>query len=198
MRALIHVFLSIGLSLTLCSIAPAQAVVREAPPQTTLEGVTIPSRIEVMERPLVLNGIALRKKAVFKVYVAGLYLPAKSANADAILDADAPRCLVMQFLRSVSSGKLCDAWDEDLEANTPNASAGLKDEYKTLCEWMEDVGSGEQVTFTYTPGGGTTVRVKNKTKGILLGKDFADALFRSWIGPHPGPGPDFKRALLGG
>jgi hypothetical protein len=151
-----------------------------------------------MGRPLLLNGIALRKKAVFKVYVAGLYLPEKSSDAEAILGADTPRCMVMQFLRSVSAGKLCDAWNEDLEANTPDASPGVRSEFGTLCAWMEDVEEGDQLSFTYLPGGGTTVRVREKSKGTLSGKDFADALFRSWIGPRPGPGSDFKRALLGG
>ena len=40
------------------------------------------------ERTLKLNGLGLRKKAVFKVYVGGLYLESPSKNAGAILGSD--------------------------------------------------------------------------------------------------------------
>ncbi|MGH7702987.1 MAG: chalcone isomerase family protein [Gemmatimonadales bacterium] len=164
----------------------------------TLNDVTMPRQIEVEGQSLVLNGMALRKKAIFKVYVAGLYLPAKATDAEQVLAADAPRRLVMQFLRGVGANKMCNAWNEGLEANTPNASEALKAQYVTLCGWMEDIDKGEQFVFTYVPGQGTTVEVKGNTQGRLEGKEFADALFKSWIGPKPGPGEDFKRKLLGG
>jgi len=145
----------------------------------------------------VLNGVALRKKAIFKVYVAGLYLSAKSSDADAILDADSPRRLVMQFLRDVDKKKMCDAWDEALEKNTMNPSDQLKADFVTLCGYMEDIKKEQQFVFTYVPGTGTTVDVAGATKGTIKGKDFADALFKAWIGPNPGPGEGFKKDLLG-
>jgi hypothetical protein len=57
----------------------------------TLSGVTMPDTVTVNGTQLVLNGMALRKKMVFKVYVAGLYLPARNSDPDAILGADAAR-----------------------------------------------------------------------------------------------------------
>lgn len=164
---------------------------------TSLAGVSLPRRIQVENQWLLLNGMALRKKAVFKVYVAGLYLPAPEKNAEKILGDDAPRHLVMQFVRDVKANQMCDAWKEGLEENTPNASPALKDQFKTLCRLMEKVGDGDQFAFTYLPGIGTNVYVKGQSKGIIPGKAFADALFKSWIGPRPGPGEDFKRKLLG-
>jgi hypothetical protein len=163
----------------------------------TLAGVAMPTTRQASGEELVLNGMALRKKAIFKVYVAGLYLPAKSSDADAILAADAPRLLVMRFVRGVEARKICEAWNESLAANTPDASAKLKQHFATLCRWMEDVEDGEQFAFTYLPGQGTRVEVKGREKGTITGKEFADALFKSWIGPKPGPGEEFKRDLLG-
>ena len=84
-----------------------------------------------------------------------------------------------------------------LEANRPDASAAVHGQFETLCEWMTDVDGGDQFVFTYTPDEGTTVEVLGEKKGTLPGKDFADALFCSWIGPHPGPGEAFKEDLLG-
>ncbi|HSE28452.1 MAG TPA: chalcone isomerase family protein [Gemmatimonadales bacterium] len=182
-------------SLALLALAAALAPAPAA--DTTYNGVTLPATVQVGGQSLVLNGVALRKKAVFKVYVAGLYLPARSGSASQILAADQPRHLVMQFLRDVEKDKMCEAWDEALKNNTPDASTELKQQFTTLCEWMEDIKKGEQFAFTYEPGKGTTVMVRGAAKGTLPGKAFADALWKAWIGPKPGPGEGFKRGLLG-
>lgn len=164
----------------------------------TMNDVTLPTRVEVEGQSLVLNGMALRKKAIFKVYVAGLYLPQKSSNADAILSADGPRRILLQFLRSVSANQMCDALNDGLKDNTPSAPAELRQKFATMCGFFEEIKKGEQFVFTYLPGRGTTVEVKGARKGTIEGKEFADALFRAWIGLRPGPGEDFKRKLLGG
>lgn len=163
-----------------------------------LAGVTLAESTTIGGHHLVLNGMALRKKAIFKVYVAGLYLGEKTASADAILAADAPRRGVMQYVRKVTKAQLCDGWDEGLAANTPDAADRVREQFRTLCEWMEDVKDGEQIVFTYLPGSGTQIDVKGAMKGKLEGKPFADALFACWLGPKPGPGEDFKTALLDG
>lgn len=163
----------------------------------TFKGVTMSDTLEIEGQKLVLNGMALRKKIVFKVYVAGLYLPAKEKNAKKILAADQPRHIIMHFVRSVGAGKISDAWIEGLEDNTPDFSPELKKQFDKLCSYMEDVEDGDQVVFTYLPDKGTAVKVKGKVKGTISGKPFADALFACWIGPEPGPGEGFKEDLLG-
>ena len=164
----------------------------------TLAGVTLPDRAEVKGQNLVLNGMRLRKKLVIKVYVGGLYLTQKEKNAAKVLAADEPRRMVMHFIYDVSKDQMCDAWEEGLEQNTPNASAEIKKAFTTLCGWMDGVGKGQRLVLTYLPGEGTTVEVGGKTKGTLPGKAVADAILATWIGPDPAPGADFKKAVLGG
>ena len=41
------------------------------------------------------------------------------------------------------------------------------------------------------------VEVNGKAKGTIPGKATADAILATWIGPYPGPGEDFKQAVLG-
>jgi hypothetical protein len=163
----------------------------------TLAGITLPDTLDVNGQQMVLNGMALRKKVIFKVYVAGLYLPAKEKNGEKILAADEPRCTVMHFLRSVDAGKINEAWFDGLKANTPNHSPELKKQFDTLASLMEDLKDGEKLVFTYRPGSGTEVKVKGIIKGTLADKAFADALFSCWIGKKPGPGENFKKGLLG-
>ncbi|HWM92202.1 MAG TPA: chalcone isomerase family protein [Thermoanaerobaculia bacterium] len=164
----------------------------------TLAGVILPDKAEAVGKPLVLNGMGLRKKFVIKVYVGGLYLPQKEKSPAAILGADVTRRMVLHFIYDVSKDQMCEAWNEGLAANTPNASAEVKKAFGTLCSWMEGVGEGQELVMTYVPGEGTRVEVGGKLKGTLPGKPTADAILSTWIGKEPGPGEDFKKAVLGG
>ncbi len=164
----------------------------------TLADVNLPDKADVGGKSLVLNGMGLRKKFVVKVYVGGLYLPQKEKSAAKVLGADAPRRMVLSFIYDVSKDQMCEAWDEGLEANTPNASAEVQKNFKTLCSWMDGVGKGQKLVLTYVPGEGTHVEVGGKVKGTLPGKPTADAILSTWIGQDPAPGADFKKAVLGG
>ena len=164
----------------------------------TRDGVTLPTTVTAEGHGLVLNGLGLRKKVVFKVYVAGLYLPERSSDAEAILTADQPRRIVLQFLRGVSEDQMCDAMYDGLERNTPDHTPELKTKFDEFCAMMEPIEKGEQFVFTYLPGTGTIIEAKGTRKGVIEGKEFADALFASWLGPDPGPGDGTKKDLLGG
>jgi hypothetical protein len=171
--------------------------VASAAHSATVAGVTLPDSRQVGEQTLALNGAALRSKLMFKVYVGGLYLPAKQGVAATVLATDETRRMEMHFLRSVSASQLCDGWKEGLEANVPGADAALEGQFDQLCSMMADVKDGSVITLTYRPGSGTAIEIDGKGVGALEGRPFADALLSTWIGPKPGPGEDFKKALLG-
>lgn len=184
------------LALAVCTLALALSLAAPAG-AAEVAGVTLDDRVTVDGQTLVLNGTGIRTKLFIKVYAAGLYLPARQSDAGRILAADAPRRTVLHFLYDVDRQKMCDAWDDALAGNTPRASAELKREFATLCTWMDDVEKGDRMVFTYLPGSGTTVEVAGARKGVLAGKDFADALWAAWIGPKPAT-KDLREGLLGG
>jgi hypothetical protein len=178
-------------------LAPNPAPIAVAADSTrTVNGVVLPETITAGGKTLVLNGAALRKKAIFKVYVAALYVVNKSQSADAILGDDEPRRMEMHFVRGVEKKKICDAWADGLKDNTPDASEEVKNQFNDLCGLMGDVKDGQSMTFTYVPGNGTAVTVAGEEKGTVGGREFSDALLRCWIGPKPGPGEGFKKNLL--
>jgi hypothetical protein len=180
--------LILGIALTLVASTAAAA---------TVAGVNIPETSDVNGQQLVLNGAGLRKKFVVKVYTGALYLSSKQSNAGAILASDAPRQMVMHFLYDVDRGKMAEAWEEGLAANVPSAGAEVRGAFRTLSSWMQDMKSGQQLVMSYTPGSGTTVTVAGTVKGTLPGKAVNDAILATWIGPKPGPGNDFRKAVLG-
>ena len=167
----------------------------------TLAGVTMPDTAKAGDHQLALNGMALRSKAIFKVYVGGLYLPDKEHDPKKVLAENEPRRMVMQWVRNVDKAAICEGWEEGLAANTPNAPAEVKQNFDTLCGHMQDAKTGDRFVFTYLPGtgpgSGVEVAINDQVKGILGAKPFADALFACWIGEHPGPGEAFREALMG-
>lgn len=161
-----------------------------------LAGVVMPEKVKAGDATLVLNGMGLRKKAIFKVYVGALYLTQKSSDPAAIIAADAPRRMVMHFLRDVGKDRLVEAWKEGFAANAPQAEAQLAKELERFLALWRDVKEGEDVTMTYIPGHGTTVAFGGTEAGTIEGKAFADALLSVWLGPKP-PSEDLKKGLLG-
>lgn len=188
MKRRMHCLSALVLALALFATLPAEAA--------KLADVTMPDKATVAGKELVLNGMGLRKKFFIKVYVAGLYLPAKQSDPKAILAADQPRRLVMHFLYDVDKKKICEAWDEGLDANRPDASDVVRAQFVDLCDLMVDFEEGDRMVFTYVPGAGTTIEIGDEAKGTIEGKPFADAVFSTWIGPKP-PSGDFKEGLLG-
>ena len=60
-----------------------------------LAGATLPDTLSAGDKTLKLNGLGLRKKAMFKVYVGGLYLESPSKDAGRILASDQARAIRM-------------------------------------------------------------------------------------------------------
>lgn len=161
-----------------------------------LAGVTMPDTLSVGGTTLKLNGLGLRKRAIVKVYVGGLYLEAPSKDAAAILAADAPKAVRMHFVRSVSKAQLIDSFKEGFEGNAKEKATAQKANVEKLFGMLSDVQDGEAMTFSYVPGKGTTVSKGDKVIGTIEGKEFAGALFALWLGPKP-PSEDLKKGMLG-
>ncbi|HZD48327.1 MAG TPA: chalcone isomerase family protein [Silvibacterium sp.] len=162
----------------------------------TLNGVTLPDTIQPRGIPLVLNGMGLRTKYMVKVYVAGLYLQQKSSDADAIIKADAPKRIVMQFLHGTSKSQMADAFNDSFNDNAPDAKAALKADVDRFLGQLDTVHTGDQMVFTYIPGTGTIFVLNGGEKLTVPGLAFAQLLFSVWLGPKP-PNPELKKGLLG-
>ncbi len=162
----------------------------------TLAGVTLPDTVQIGSSTLQLNGMGLRTKFMVKVYVAGLYLTQKSSNPVVILKADAPKRLVMHFVRDVSKAQLTDGFAESFHNNTPDAEAALKSDIDRFFAALESVKDGEEITFTYLQGKGTSVVLGDKEKLTIEGAAFAEMLFSVWLGQKP-PNSGLKKGILG-
>ena len=183
--------LTLGLMITLLLVlAPAAA------PAANLAGVHLSDTLTVGNIPLRLNGIGLRTKYFFKIYVGGLYLIRPSTNPAAIIDANAPKALVMQFVRDIDRSKLVEAYREAFAKNAPALMAAQKPAVDRFLAFLPNVKDGERLVFTYEPGKGSTFLAGSSKTLTIPGKAFADLYLLVFIGPRP-PTSRLKMELLG-
>jgi hypothetical protein len=143
--------------------------------------------LKVGDKTLKLNGLGLRKKAIIKVYVGGLYLESSSKDATTILASDQNKAITLFLLRDLTKMQLVEAFQESFEENAAD-KAGQKAAFDKMLALIPDVKEGETLTFT--------LQVGNKALGTFESKGFADAVFSIWLGPKP-PSVDLKKGMLG-
>ena len=164
-----------------------------------LGGIHVDDKASVAGQELVLNGAGVRKKVVFHVYVASLYLPQKAADLPAVL-ARGPRRFRLDMLRTLSADALIEALNDGLEANNSAAEmAAIKQATGELASIMKTFGQVKEkdiVTLDYYDGA-THVGLNGAVKGAVAGEAFNQALTRIWLGEKPVQA-DLKKSLLGG
>jgi hypothetical protein len=160
-------------------------------------GVSMPDKITVDGKSLVLNGMGVREATVFDVdvYVAGLYLEKASQDGNAILGSPETKRLHMQFVRDVDQDDMVEAISDGFKKSAGGGLAALKPRIKMLSSWLPELEEGNTITMTYLPGRGVQVSINGKDKGTIEGDDFAKALFGIWLGSSP-PNGGLKKGLL--
>jgi hypothetical protein len=182
---------SAAIALSICLVSVPAAFGKE------VAGVALPDTVSVEGKTLRRNGAGLRTKMVFKVYVAGLYLETPSKDGATVVSSDQVKRMHLSILRSLDRSKITEAISEGFEKNSKAKLPTLQARLDRLNAMIPDVEKGDQILLTYVPGKGTVVSAKNVEKGVIEGKDFADALFSVWLGANPVQA-DLKKALLGG
>ncbi len=167
-----------------------------AAPAVEVAGVKLPDTQTVDGKTLKLNGAGIRKKAIFKVYVAGLYVETPSKDSATLISSSQAKSMHLWMLRDVEGPKISGAIAEGFELNSKSALPQLKSRLDQLAKLIPDVKDGEQIALTWIPDKGTVVTVRGTDVGTIEGRDFADALFAVWLGPKPVQ-DDLKKALSG-
>ena len=164
--------------------------------ERSLKGVTMPVSIQLDGKKLELNGLGLRTKVVFKVYVAGLYLEKPSKDGLAIAASEQVKRIELVFLRSVDGADVAKAIADGFANNAGDVLPAIKDRIDKFGKMIPDVKKGDRLVFTYRPGAGVELLADGKPAGSIEGKDFGDALLRVWLGTKPSD-KALKEGLLG-
>jgi hypothetical protein len=155
-----------------------------------LEGVKMPDALKVANRDLIQNGMGLRTRFGFKVYVAGLYVSNKSSDANALIQQPGPKRVAIVMRRNVEADTFLKALRDGISANHSDAQiASLKDRLDTFdaaITQIKEAKQGDNIDLDYVPETGTQIFHNGKPVGALItGEDFYRSLLRIWLGEKP-------------
>ena len=164
-------------------------------------GIKVEDTIDLQGTKLQLNGAGVRYKAVFKVYVAALYVGKKVATPEEFYAATGPKRMSITMLREIDSNELGKAFTKGFEENAPKGEMaklipGLIRMGQVFSDQKKLV-AGDTFTNDWIPGTGLVITIKGKTQGEpFKEQEFFNALMRIWLGPNPADWK-LKDALLG-
>ena len=184
--------ITLTLGLMACLIISASA-------QMTISDVTLPATLSAGGTNLVLNGGGTRVKMFMDIYVAGLYLTAKSNNGDAIVKSNDAAAVRLQITSSLAtSERMADAVKEGFQKSTGGKTAPIQakvDRFLKLFS-QEPIVKTNVFELVYEPGTGVKVSKNGKLLDTIDGQDFKTALFGIWLGNDP-VDKNLKAGMLG-
>jgi len=164
-------------------------------------GIELADPIALSGATLQLNGAGIRYKAVFKVYVAALYLEKTAVTPEAVFAISGPKRISISLLREIDSNELGKSFTKAFEENASKTELsrlipGLLKMSQIFSD-QKKMMAGESFTIDWIPGTGTVISVKGKPQGDAIKEaEFFNAMLRIWLGLKP---VDWKLrdALLG-
>ncbi len=167
--------------------------------QVTLNGITLPAKIQRDNTDLALNGGGIRKKMFLKLYVAGLYLAEKSKNGNDVVAADKPVAVRLTITSGfINSNNMSDAIQEGFAKSMKGNTAPLQSQINSFIATFksENIKEGDVFELWYVPGTGVKSYKNGVYKSTVAGLDFKKALFGIWLSDNP-VDEDLKNGMLG-
>lgn len=172
-----------------------------------MEGVVLEESITAYGKPLVLNGIGLRKRGYFKADVTALYLPERRTTVESIMKLDGLRRIQLNILRQFTSSTISRIFIADFK------QVATDDEFKQLIDVIGQVGAayanvkrvqkGDVVNLDWVPGrgwmathNGRQLAGDGSAESMAINNELAYQIYlRMYIGPHAPA--DLRNGLLG-
>lgn len=167
----------------------------------TVAGIKYEDTAQVGPAKLVLNGAGLRLKAIFKVYTAALYLPAKASTPEAALAQPGAKRMHIVMLREINAAELGKLFARGMEDNAPREEfsksvAGVLQMSELFFQYKK-LSAGDYFTADWVPGTGTVISINGKPAGQPIKEpEFYSALLKIWLGKSPAD-TLLKEQLLG-
>jgi Chalcone isomerase-like len=179
--------------LALCLLPGANAV--------EIAGVRMDDTTKSGSTELKLNGAGIRYKAIFKVYVAGLYVTEKKNSLADIIALPGPKQIRLVILRTVSADSFGKNFMDGINHNSTRAEktkiVGQMQRFGELFAAVPELNKGDVILTEWVPNIGTLVSINGKRTGDALPDvAFFNALLKIWLGEQPAYAP-LKNQLLG-
>lgn len=158
-------------------------------------------QLVLAEQRLQLNGSGTRRKAVFQIYTAALYLGQPARSLQQVVEQDGPKRLLVQMLRDIDANELGKLFTQGIERNTQREQfARLVPGILHISELFarqKRLKKGDSFSLDWVPATGLSIRINDQLPAPPINDpEFFAALLSIWLGPQPADG-QLKAALLG-
>ena len=168
---------------------------------TEVSGVKIEDVIRLGDQEIKLNGAGTRFKAIFKVYVAGLYVNGKKTSTADVIAASGPRRMTLVMLREVGNEEFGQSFMAGIQKNSERAElAKLITPLMKFGQMFASVPvlkKGDVITIDWIPNSGTHIQLNNKKIiDVIPEPAFYNVILKIWLGEQPADAR-LKKQLLG-
>lgn len=166
-----------------------------------VNNVKLPDSAQVANTPLVLNGAGTRIRAIFKVYVAALYLQDKKSTPAEVLSLAGPKRMQLVALRDISSDQFGQNFIDGISRNSSKLERSniinQLEKFGEMFASLPELKKGDVINMDWEPGVGTIASLNGKKLADPFPDEaFYNAFLRIWLGPQPAYAP-LKSQLLG-
>jgi hypothetical protein len=164
----------------------------------TAGGVNLPDKMQVAGTTLLLNGAGVRTKFVLTLYAGGLYLKAKTADGNKIIQANEVMAIRLKTISGfITAEKMATAIKEGFHNSTGGKSSALQPQINQfMAAFKQKIVKGDEFDFIYTPATGTQVIKNRKVLTTIKSFPFKKALFGIWLSNRPAQ-QSLKKEMLG-
>jgi hypothetical protein len=153
-------------------------------------GVKLDDTVQVANQELKLNGAGIRYKAIFKVYIAALYLVDRKSTVPDVIAAPGAKRVRIVTLRDISNEELGRGFMSGIHQNTDRAEKAKLvmqlQKFGEIFASIPELKKGDALTVDWIPGSGTVVHLNGrKVSEALPDAAFYNALLKIWIGEKP-------------
>jgi hypothetical protein len=157
---------------------------------TEIAGVQVAEQTNFAGQTLSLNGVGIRKRFGFSLYLCGLYLQKVCTTLEQVIAAPGAKRIWLVLLRDISSDDFGDAFLTGVRRNSTREQTrtiGLElVQLGQLSVTLPHLRAGDVITFDYDPGTGTSTSYNGRlVVGPSQSSAFFEAMVRIWIGEHP-------------
>jgi hypothetical protein len=155
-----------------------------------LAGVRLDETVRVANQELRLNGAGIRYKAIFKVYVAALYLADKKSTMQDVLSAAGAKRVTIVTLRDISSEELGRGFmsgiQQNIDRNEKSKLIGQLMKFGEIFASVPEGKKGDVITVDWIPGTGMVIHLNGrKLADPIPDVAFYNALLKIWLGAKP-------------
>ncbi len=165
-------------------------------------GVKLEDNVRVANQDLRLNGAGIRYKAIFKVYVAALYLAQPKTSVADVLAAPGARRVTIVMLRDISNEEFGRGFMSGIQQNIDRAEKVKYvlqlQKFGEIFASVPELKKGDVLTVDWVPSSGTLIHLNGKkVADSLPDLGFYNTILRIWLGEKP-IDEQLKQLMLGG